>query len=305
MKEMVCVLTAVALGVMSALAGSMQHQADSLLDLLPPAGAINGWAHADSARVYEGEDLYALIDGGADLFLEYGFRRSLAAEYQNVADASITLEIYQMLDPGAAFGIYSIRSGENVDRVEIGQGGCERPYYIMFWKGPFYVSIAASDSTQRCRSGLESLAKAVDARIPVRGAEPYLVNLLPPDNLVKKRYVRGYLGLSSTSISRLEELFPAEDGVVGTYPDHVLVLMRYGSAALARHRAEGVFASFKSGERSTPSGSKNPVACFKRRDNQALCFAQEGKYLVISLSSEDSVADARCRGALLLLHSHI
>ncbi len=304
MKRTICVLAAVALGMMSAPAGTAQRQADSLLQLLPPALAIEGWTRSEPARIYDGDELYAFIDGGADLFLEYGFRRSLAAEYQNVGGRSITLEIYEMTDPGAAYGVYSIRSGEKSHPVEIGQEGCERPYYIMFWKGPFYISIAGSDSTEQCRSGLKSLARAVDAAIPVRGTKPSPVDLLPAENLEKERYVRGYLGMSSTLVFGIEELFAAVDGVVGSYRDHMLVFMRYGSTALAVHRLERVLAAFRSSERSEPLGSRNSVACFKHGENQTLCCAQAGKYLVLSLSSVDSVADDSCRRAILWLRQH-
>lgn len=304
MKRTMCVLVAVALGVTGALAGTILREADSLRGVLPPASTIEGWAQAESARVYEGEDLYAFIDGGADLFFEYGFRRSLRAEYQNLEGESITLEIYQMTDSSAAYGIYSVRSGEKSRPLEIGQGGCEGLYYIMFWKGAFYVSIAASDTTRRCRSGLASMARAVATLIPVRGSRPYLVNLLPPKGLEKERYVRGNLGLSSALVLGIKELFPVQDGVIGTYRDHVLVFMRYGSTALALHRAEEVLASLKSSKLFEPLESQNSIACFKHGENQILCCAQSGKYVVLSLSSVESLAEASCLQALLWLRKH-
>jgi hypothetical protein len=160
------------------------------------------------------------------------------------------------------------------------------------------------DSTEQCRSGLKSLARGVDAAIPVRGAKPYPVDLLPAENLEKERYVRGYLGMSSTLVFGIEELFPVVDGVVGSYRDHMLVFMRYGSTALAVHRLERVLAAFRSSERSEPLGSRNSVACFKHGENQTLCCAQAGKYLVLSFSSVDSVADDSCRRAMLWLRQH-
>ena len=36
---------------------------------------INQWERAVPDRIYEGEELYDYIDGGAELFLSFGFNR--------------------------------------------------------------------------------------------------------------------------------------------------------------------------------------------------------------------------------------
>jgi hypothetical protein len=45
--------------------------AQNISSILPDS--IEGWSFPDSSELYVGEDLYRLIDGGADIFLEYGF----------------------------------------------------------------------------------------------------------------------------------------------------------------------------------------------------------------------------------------
>lgn len=292
------------LGAVIALAGAQHGGADSLQRLLPADGAIGGWTQEDTARVYEGQELYALIDGGADLFLEYGFRRSLAAEYQSVAGETIRLEIYQMSDAGAAYGIYTLRSGENPRRVDIGQEGCEHPYFIMFWKGPFYVSVASSDSTDRCRHGIESLAGVISAAITVRGVKPPLAGLLPLRDMKKAWYVRGFLGLLSTPAFGRNEFFPVADAVVGKYRDHLVAYMRYGDERLARERADAVSAALNSSDRARRSGMHNGIARYTLGDTRTLCSTSVGRYIVISLSSSESIADSTCLSASLQLRKH-
>lgn len=41
--------------------------------LIPPDGAAPGWTRAGTQKVYGPGDLYNYIDGGAELFLEFGF----------------------------------------------------------------------------------------------------------------------------------------------------------------------------------------------------------------------------------------
>ena len=303
MKNAAHVPVVAMLCVMCALAAAAGGQADSLLSLIPPAGSMKGWTQEDSARVYEGEGLYTFIDGGADLFFEYGFRRSLGVEYQNDPGQSIRIEIHQMSDPGAAYGIYSIRSGESPRHIDIGQGGCEHAYYIMFWKGPFYVSIAASDSTGECRNGIETLARAIDAAIPARAAIQPLAGLLPPQGLTKERYIRGFLGLLSTPAFGIAELFPAAEGVVGTYSNNLLVCMRYGDDRLAQERAGALSAALRSSDRVRASKVRESITRYSLRDNRTLCFARVGRYLVLSLSPAGSVADSSCRSASLRLRA--
>ena len=40
---------------------------------IPPATFAPGWAAAGALRTFSGQDLFNQIDGGAELFLEFGF----------------------------------------------------------------------------------------------------------------------------------------------------------------------------------------------------------------------------------------
>jgi len=72
--------------------------------------------------IYEGKKLYAYIDGGADIFFEYGFYRVLTQNYR-YHDESIIVDIYDMIDTNAAFGIYSIQQDPSLPPLGCGDGG--------------------------------------------------------------------------------------------------------------------------------------------------------------------------------------
>ncbi len=72
------------------------------------AGDLPGVA-IEKEAAYEGKALYGYIDGGAELYLEYGFRRAVV---QDLASGGyhIHLEVFEMISCEAAAGIFSVSS---------------------------------------------------------------------------------------------------------------------------------------------------------------------------------------------------
>ena len=77
-----------------------------VLLLLPDSSETVGWHAPDSARVFVGNNLFLLIDGGAPVYLEYGFGQVVAQRYVNEKNERVSLEIYEMIDAGAAYGMF-------------------------------------------------------------------------------------------------------------------------------------------------------------------------------------------------------
>lgn len=297
MNKIIPILLAFMVGATAPPAAS-QSQRDSLLSVVPPAGVFTGWSRTDSAQVYTGKDLYRFIDGGADLFFEYGFRQALAAEYHGGGNESINLEVYEMNDAGAAFGIYSVRSGSEAKPTDIGNGGSAHAYYLMFWKGRFYISVAASDSSTECRRGVEAIARAVDRNLLTKAQKPPIMGSLPIDNLIKEQYFRGYLGLSSIRLLELEEMFPASDGAVGTYGDHSLILLSYRSPSEARDRLADVISKMRADKNIRVSPQRNEMVCVSDTKSRKLCLGRSRSLIIISVSSKETVAASACKSAM-------
>jgi hypothetical protein len=83
-----------------------------LRTVLPADGSVPGWTRDGEPQEFVGEDLYTYIDGGAEIYQEYGFRRVVVQDYESRAGKSVSLEIFEMADPAAAYGIFTFkRSG--------------------------------------------------------------------------------------------------------------------------------------------------------------------------------------------------
>jgi hypothetical protein len=90
---------------------------------------------------YSGDALWGLIDGGADLYLEYGFDKLLLQEIE-WHKIKFRIEFYKMNDAKSAYGIYSVSQYKCDKNDTLTKFICITPYQIQSALGKIYVSIA-------------------------------------------------------------------------------------------------------------------------------------------------------------------
>lgn len=219
-----------------------------LIRLLPAVGAVKGWTAAGDPQIYKGEDLFLYINGGAEIYHEYGFRQVIAQEYKGAGGETISLEIYEMADPAAAFGMFTFKSSASGKPMEVGQGGKLEDYYLNFWKGLCLVTITAFDESPECRAGLEPLARAVDARIAPRGERPEIMAAVPKEWSEAGRivYLKGFIGLINVRTLLPSDAFLFREGLAVDRTDFTAFIFNYGSSAEASGRLEAVREAFAS-----------------------------------------------------------
>lgn len=100
---------------------------------------MNGVGSVHS-RTFTETSLYGYINGGAELYLEYGFDTLMVTEME-VDGSDIKLEVYRMKDPEAAFGIFSVSRFRCNAGARLTEHICRSAYQLQFCKGPYYVSI--------------------------------------------------------------------------------------------------------------------------------------------------------------------
>jgi hypothetical protein len=137
----------------------------TLLGLLPGPEALQGWAPAGSPQTAEGQDLFALIDGGAELFLRFGFERAVVQEYADGKGGAISLEIYRMQEQAGARDVYAQRVGQGAAPLQIGAAGVQGDYYLIFRQDCHFVTVTALDQAATTRQALLPLARAVEASL--------------------------------------------------------------------------------------------------------------------------------------------
>jgi hypothetical protein len=110
--------------------------ASPLSRYVPPPSELGDWTVKDGSQAFERDDLFLYINGGAEIYHEYGFVRVLIQDYWRGED-SISLEIFEMADPAAAFGMFTFKRGPNGETVSVGTDASLEGYYLNFWKGRF------------------------------------------------------------------------------------------------------------------------------------------------------------------------
>jgi hypothetical protein len=177
------------------------------------------WKTDGPPQEFKGEDLYLYIDGGAEIYREYGFAEVLVQEYKDREGKRLSLEIFRMTSPESAYGMYTFKRSPRGMPVSIGAEGQLDGYYLNYWRGDFLVTITGQDESPATRRGLLELARAVAGKI--RGpADPALfVSELPQSGLIKTsvRYFKGYLGFMNNYPSLGREAFRFQEGVRGDY----------------------------------------------------------------------------------------
>ena len=301
MRPIVLVVSVLLANAPSMQAGSFPSERDSLLALLPSPDIGEGWQRPDTVQTYREKDLYLYIDGGAELFLEFGFRHVTVAEYRKGETSSIILEVYHMNDAPAAFGVYSVRSVGRADPIDLGTEGCADAYYIMYWKDNIYVSVTASDSSADCRRGLDTIAHLVDRKIFRTGEKPAIVQSLPDKGLLSSRYFRGPLVLAAIQPVNLIEMFPVIEGVSGTYADGAVVLLRYPDESAVHDRFAQIAARLRTGGRFSEYREHDQMITAVDQKNYRVCIGQSGSHIVVGLSPDDTAARASCRDVIAKL----
>jgi len=196
---------------------------------VPKSDELKNWRAIGFPQVFEGNELYELIDGGASIYLEYGFRRAATQEYVSHEKRIINLAIFEMLDPASAYGMYTFKVDEEGQEISLGTKASVREDYLDFWKDRYLVTVSGYDSDEETEQGLRAIAEAVDLKIEQEAPEPELVGLLLNDSLNASRveYLKGNLALLNHYDFEAENIFGLKEGVIGRYADFTLLIFRY------------------------------------------------------------------------------
>jgi len=137
---------------------------DPIFKFLPPDGTPPGWKRSGEERLFAGSALYQHINGGAELYHQYGFDRLAVQDYTN-GHQEVRVEIYRMNDPAAAAAVFAeITAGMTAQQLH-GTACVLDDYQVLFYRGPFCVSLTAYESSAAAREAMTALAAAIDAAI--------------------------------------------------------------------------------------------------------------------------------------------
>lgn len=116
------------------------------------------------SRTYTGASLFGYMDGGAELYLEYGFSGAWVNEMQWKGN-QYNIEIYRMKSPEAAFGIFSISRFRCKSTPQLAAFTCQTPWQLQLCAGSFYVNISNGRGIPADSNSLEAIGKVITGKI--------------------------------------------------------------------------------------------------------------------------------------------
>lgn len=154
--------------------------------LLPTEASLDGWAIVDGPTVYSADGLFEYLNGGAPLYLKYGFEELAHARYQLGADelASVTIDVFRMSSELGAFGLYSSIRPPAVSPREWGAEGYRSGSVAAAWRGSVYVHGEADDERPELIDALDRMVESVCRSAGGTTSRPSILEPLPGRGLV-------------------------------------------------------------------------------------------------------------------------
>lgn len=261
---------------------------ENLAGLLPASGEVAGFTPNGTPQAYHGDDLFQMIDGGADIYHEYGFRQVLSAEYLDAHGKTIKLEMYEMESPAAAYGIYSFKVGEGGKPLAIGQEGRIEDYYLNFWKGNMQVTLIGQDAEEETVQGIVALAGAVAARIAQTGERPELADLLlgEPLPFSQARYLRGAIGLMNSYLFDRGNIFRVREGVIGDVEGCRAMVFRYASDSESAEAYVYATTKLSAITRFTDQTRRGNQYTMVDRKQESVMVRQTGRHIAVVIGAD-------------------
>lgn len=174
---------------------SFQVKAQTLR--LPEDGFMEGWEKHDKSLHFNRGGLYEYINGGAELFLEFGFEELFVQHYRK-GNHEISLEVYCMEIPEAALGIYLMKCGQETPLPEIKARNSADRLQFLIVKNNYFLLVNNFKGEEKLIPVMIELTnetlKSVPSENPVK-----IFSFLPEENFVEgsRRIIRGPFSLQS------------------------------------------------------------------------------------------------------------
>jgi len=149
-----------------------------------------------SERTYSKESLFGYMNGGAELYLEYGFDRLVVSEIL-LGDNEYMVEIYKMAGLEEAYGIYSVSVFRCDTSDLLDDYSCLTEYQLQVCKDQYYVSIINNRGDKEAAEQSIWLANKLQPLLQGKSFEisDFIKDLQVEEDIIKTTLIKGELGL--------------------------------------------------------------------------------------------------------------
>jgi len=180
------------------------------------------WSKRGEVLTFSEKNLYGRINGGAELFFEFGFIRLDVQEYVHDEDR-IIFEVYTMEDPIAALGIYLHKTLNETPMAGINSRNTANQYQINVCKGKYYIQVLCPSGKREYATLMAGLTNKITAQTPDI-PEPAIFSELPKTGLIQgsEGIIRGTLSLQSIFTFGKGNIFQLSAKTTAVYADYYI-----------------------------------------------------------------------------------
>lgn len=151
-------------------------------------------------KTYDGGSLWGYMDGGADLYLEYGFQK-LTSQTVTCNDVTFQVDIFEMNNPLSAFGIYSVsRFRCKVGSDTLASNDCLNAYQYQIVAGKYYINIVNQVGSSKAIEKSLQIGQVFEQKLKGQSDVAFpneIKRNLSADNRVKLKLMMGRLGVQN------------------------------------------------------------------------------------------------------------
>ncbi len=157
-----------------------------LADLVKSGDQFGNFKKAAEPEHYFPDTLFDYINGGAELFLAYGFVELMVTQFIEDGNPAhrATLEIYNMGTIENAFGVSKAEQGGDRYKLPGGAEGRLGHGMLQFYKGTFYVNIFLPPTSKAYPAVAEHIGTTIEERIKGSFSRPDFFVLMPMEHRV-------------------------------------------------------------------------------------------------------------------------
>ncbi|MFC1724055.1 DUF6599 family protein [candidate division KSB1 bacterium] len=273
--------------------GDGSNNSDNILSVLPETGETGDWKISDDAQVFKRDELFEFINGGAEIYLEYGFKQAAGQSFENSNGKSMNLELYQMTDNASAYGMYSFKISEKGKPVDIGDAGVLDDYYLNVWKGDYVITLIGFDSEKETLDGLVKIAEVIAGKIEVSGEKPDIAERFQDKFSSSQhiKYIEGGLALFNIYEYAPGNIFNVKKGLYGKYDSERILIFEYDNETLCNEKYKNSADFFKNSGDFTDfsKDGSNMFVIDKKQDPVFINSASN--YIIIVIGTEKVKAE--------------
>jgi hypothetical protein len=152
-----------------------------------PDKVPGSWSAAGKQAEYPGRALYDYIDGGADIYFDFGFSNCSARTYYPGKDTTdqVVVNVYDQEKRINAFGLFRELLDPDASPAAAGAEGLLQSRMLTFWKHRYYVEIIDKSMNGLDNKVLLDLARGIAKGLEGPNSLPPGLKQLPARNRVK------------------------------------------------------------------------------------------------------------------------